>query len=619
MRIFKVTGLGIGFLTATIQAVSVELRTDNIKAHISSGQWFIEHFSPWCIHCKQFAPTWEQLTEDFGHFAKEKDFHFGTIDCSVQGDLCDEHDVIGTPEMQLWNAGQKVEKYTESREYDVLAEYIKKKANAYSENNSLGDEEETFENEEISEEGENDINEEQEDEEEDDLNEEEAEDEEGSEEDEEEPEDVEEEIDEEAEEIEEKVVVKPDEKAQQTEETTEKSLPNPLGISVDLNEKQMKEVLSKPSDVWFIKFYAPWCPHCQALAPTWEALASQLQNEVNIGEVNCVDHGDICNEHGIEGYPTLLLFGNGKPINYNGDRSLMSLINFAKANAGPVVKQVNMGELEKYVKTKDVSLVYLSNNKEIPELIERAARTYMNTVSFYATEDANVFKAYSVGYSDLPAVMVLKDGKQKMYTAHDFKDTESNEKTLFDWIEKEQYPLVSKLNPSNYQSILEGKKPVVLNIINAQDTVSQTRFHKAAIAWDRSSQGDGAIFAEMDHAMWGQYVRDKFNVEHNNVPKIVIYNTATSEYFDKDVKGVELSSENPEGIYLILENLDRLRGSSALAVHEKVFNSVQSGFHAVGKHWFISIILFSVLGSYLYKHSSNHRPKKAYILPSHND
>jgi hypothetical protein len=80
-----------------------------------------------------------------------------------------------------------------------------------------------------------------------------------------------------------------------------------------------------------------------------------------------------------------------------------------------------------------------------------------------------------------------------------------------------------------------------------------------------------------------------------------------------------LSSENPEGIYLILENLDRLRGSSALAVHEKVFNSVQNGFHAVGKHWFISIILFSVLGSYLYKRSSNHRPKKAYILPSHND
>ncbi|KAG1622067.1 hypothetical protein G6F45_011204 [Rhizopus arrhizus] len=369
MRIFKVTGLGIGFLTATIQAVSVELRTDNIKAHISSGQWFIEHFSPWCIHCKQFAPTWEQLTEDFGHFAKEKDFHFGTIDCSVQGDLCDEHDVSGTPEMQLWNAGQKVEKYTESREYDVLAEYIKKKANAYSENNSLGDEEEIFENEEISEEGENDINEEQENEEENDLNEEEAEDEEGSEEDEEEPEDVEEEIDEEAEEIEEKVVMKPDEKAQQTEETTEKALPNPLGISVDLNEKQMKEVLSKPSDVWFIKFYAPWCPHCQALAPTWEALASQLQNEVNIGEVNCVDHGDICNEHGIEGYPTLLLFGNGKPINYNGDRSLMSLINFAKANAGPVVKQVNMGELEKYVKAKDVSLVYLSNNKEIPVIV----------------------------------------------------------------------------------------------------------------------------------------------------------------------------------------------------------------------------------------------------------
>lgn len=50
--------------------------------------------------------------------------------------------------------------------------------------------------------------------------------------------------------------------------------------------------------------------------------------------IHNVHNTDICNEHGIEGYPTLLLFGNGKPINYNSDRSLMSLIRFAKANAG---------------------------------------------------------------------------------------------------------------------------------------------------------------------------------------------------------------------------------------------------------------------------------------------
>jgi len=36
---------------------------------------------------------------------------------------------------------------------------------------------------------------------------------------------------------------------------------------------------------WFIKFYAPWCSHCKAIAPVWENLATQMKDKLNIGEV----------------------------------------------------------------------------------------------------------------------------------------------------------------------------------------------------------------------------------------------------------------------------------------------------------------------------------------------
>jgi hypothetical protein len=43
----------------------------------------------------------------------------------------------------------------------------------------------------------------------------------------------------------------------------------------------------------------------------------------------------VCEEHGIEGFPTLRMYGQGdEPLEYRGDRSLISLVNYAKANAG---------------------------------------------------------------------------------------------------------------------------------------------------------------------------------------------------------------------------------------------------------------------------------------------
>jgi protein disulfide-isomerase-like protein len=61
------------------------------------------------------------------------------------------------------------------------------------------------------------------------------------------------------------------------------------------------------SGLWFVKFFAPWCGHCKALAPTWEDLAKKTKN-VNIAHVDCTTQQELCKAFKVMGYPTLKLF-----------------------------------------------------------------------------------------------------------------------------------------------------------------------------------------------------------------------------------------------------------------------------------------------------------------------
>lgn len=73
-----------------------------------------------------------------------------------------------------------------------------------------------------------------------------------------------------------------------------------------------------------MKYYAPWCGHCKALAPTWDSLAEDVKD---IEDLVIAKFDATANEVAgleIRGYPTLKYYSktNKAGVDYSGDREL---------------------------------------------------------------------------------------------------------------------------------------------------------------------------------------------------------------------------------------------------------------------------------------------------------
>lgn len=100
----------------------------------------------------------------------------------------------------------------------------------------------------------------------------------------------------------------------------------------------------------FVKFYAPWCGHCQRLAPTWDELAQSLEYDqsVTIAKIDCTQHRPTCQDFEVKGYPTLLWIEDGKKVEkYAGARTHEDLKAYVEKMAAVKGQEQKKEEAEK--------------------------------------------------------------------------------------------------------------------------------------------------------------------------------------------------------------------------------------------------------------------------------
>jgi len=68
-----------------------------------------------------------------------------------------------------------------------------------------------------------------------------------------------------------------------------------------------------------VDFYAPWCGHCKKLEPAYSEAAATLaalDEPLYIAKLDATEHKEAAGKFEIRGFPTLKLFKDGVPIEY---------------------------------------------------------------------------------------------------------------------------------------------------------------------------------------------------------------------------------------------------------------------------------------------------------------
>lgn len=102
-----------------------------------------------------------------------------------------------------------------------------------------------------------------------------------------------------------------------------------------LTDSNFDQQVFGSKDIWMVEFYAPWCGHCKALEPEWNAAARDLKGKVKFAKVDATENEQLARRYGVQGYPTIKYFNYGDKASaadakpYDGARDAAAIKAFA--------------------------------------------------------------------------------------------------------------------------------------------------------------------------------------------------------------------------------------------------------------------------------------------------
>ncbi len=581
----------------------------------NEGAWLIEFFSPNCIHCKKFGATWSELSQNKDNLRTQypkAPFTLAQVDCLAQWDLCKEQGVTFLPRLTIYQDGkQHEEEYKGDRNYPEISAYIDKFAKEYRVSKGVADEpsvpaadtkDKTTDTAPAVQDGN------------------------GT-----DPASppaqseaaaaaaaVKAAIDNAA-----SAVANGTTSATSAVEAVQEILPsgpNPKGELLSFGKspistkEELQAWLDKSSGQGpsFVKFFAPWCPHCKAMAAAYKQLSESLKGRVNALEVDCEANRALCADYNIRGYPTLRLYDQGNVKEYSGGRNYDSMLKWVlKAVSSSGLKPVaSSTDLAALAKDNEVLFLYLHSpgtpveevqaieaasqvisggNAPIftstePALLERYASSLSQdrSASVPATSGLLVFKDHSISQPVsvlYPSTLRSSDATGQAVFNDDAKTKISS------FLSREKYALVTELTAANFEETIRNTENALVVLAALSDTnhggqaastpaegitlrdTEISALRSVALEWRQKKAASSTrqvIFAWIDADRWKSPLSKLYGIKAEDAPGLVLVDGNKSQYYELALASSTASSSavfeqqgwvSAEGVFASLDRV----------------------------------------------------------------
>ena len=250
--------------------------------------------------------------------------------------------------------------------------------------------------------------------------------------------------------------------------------------------------------IGYLRFYAPWCGHCQKLKPAYEKAARSLDGLAQVAAVNCDDeiNKPFCGTMGVQGFPTLKLVKpgkSGKPIveDYQGERSAKAIAEAVKQAIPNVVKRITDKGLDAWLQADNetAKAILFSDKGTTSALTKVLASEFQGNLNFAQIRNKEVASVEMFGISKYPSLVVLPGGTKNPVAFEGSFAKNAMKEFLTQFADPKVAPMAEK-SSKKPKSTKASKSKLASESASASSSFSEaSSAHKSA---DESSEAAGA-------------------------------------------------------------------------------------------------------------------------------